>query len=75
MIDLEKVRLIDLSKKLTPGSMAIHDFLLRNDIPIIEGLDNLQALTKQRFFFIECPLKIAVLDLSWTRAVALEIID
>ncbi|WP_287584342.1 cyclase family protein [Candidatus Borrarchaeum sp.] len=58
-----------------PGSMATHDFLLRNDIPIIEGLDNLQALTKQRFFFIGFPLRIAGLDSSWIRAVALEEAD
>ncbi len=55
-----------------PNSMATHDFLLRNDIPIVEGLDNLQDLKKQRFFFIGFPLRIAGLDSSWIRAVALE---
>ena len=58
-----------------PDSMATHDFLLRNDIPVIEGLDNLQDLKKRRFFFIGFPLRIAGLDSSWIRAVALEDVD
>lgn len=58
-----------------PNSMATHDFLLKNDVPIIEGLDNLQELKKQRFFFIGFPLKIEGLDSSWIRAVALEDLD
>jgi arylformamidase len=57
------------------NSMATHDFLLKNNVPIIEGLDNLQELKKQRFFFIGFPLKIKGLDSSWIRAVALENID
>jgi len=58
-----------------PDSMATHDLLLKNDVPIIEGLDNLQELKKQRFFFIGFPLKIKGLDSSWIRAVALEDVD
>ena len=58
-----------------PNSMATHDFLLKNNVPIIEGLDNLQGLRKQRFFFIGFPLKIKGLDSSWIRAVALEQTD
>ncbi|MFX1520096.1 MAG: cyclase family protein [Promethearchaeota archaeon] len=58
-----------------PNSMATHDFLLKNDIPIIEGLDHLQKLKKQRFFFIGFPLRIRGLDSSWIRAIALEKID
>jgi arylformamidase len=54
------------------GSMATHDFLLKNDIPIIEGLSNLDGLKCNRFFFIALPLRVRGLDSSWVRAVALE---
>ncbi|MFQ6075782.1 MAG: cyclase family protein [Candidatus Bathyarchaeia archaeon] len=55
-----------------PGSMASHEAFLRNDIPIIEGLVNLDQLKRERFFYIGLPLKIAGLDSSWVRAIALE---
>lgn len=49
-----------------------HMALLENDIPIIEGLVNLDAIRSERVFFIGLPLKIAYLDSSWIRAIALE---
>ena len=52
------------------GAMFTHDYLLGNDILIIEGLVNMDALPK-RFIFIGFPLKIEGLDSSWIRAVAL----
>lgn len=52
------------------GEMFTHDYLLRNDIPIIEGLVNMDALPR-RFIFIGFPIKIQGLDSSWIRAVAL----
>jgi arylformamidase len=55
-----------------PGSMATHDLLLRNDIPIIEGLSNLDGLRDERFFFMALPLRVRGLDSSWVRAIALE---
>lgn len=55
-----------------PGSMASHEAFLRNDIPIIEGLANLDQLRRERFFYIGLPLRIANLDSSWVRAIALE---
>jgi len=58
-----------------PGSgvkPATHVALLENDIPIIEGLTNLDAIVSERVFFIGLPLKIAHIDSSWIRAVALE---
>lgn len=51
---------------------ATHTLMLENDIPIIEGLTNLDKITSERFFFIGLPLKIAHLDSSWIRAIALE---
>ena len=52
--------------------MTTHKFLLGNDIPIIECLAHLDQLRKKRFLFIGFPLRIAGIDSSWMRAVALE---
>ncbi|MGQ9514291.1 MAG: cyclase family protein [Thermoproteota archaeon] len=54
------------------GSMATHDHLLRNDIPIIEGLCHLEDLRRKRVFFLALPLRVRGLDSSWVRAIALE---
>jgi arylformamidase len=54
------------------GSTATHDNLLRNEIPLIEGLVNMEQVKKERLFYIGLPLKIAGLDSSWIRAIALE---
>lgn len=56
-----------------PGSrLTTHKILLENDIPIIEGLINLDRIDSDRIFFIGLPLKIAGIDSSWIRAIALE---
>jgi len=52
--------------------LATHDNLLKNDIPIIEGLVNLDQIKAERVFFIGLPLKIRRLDSSWIRAIVLE---
>ena len=54
------------------GSMATHNNLLRNEIPLIEGLVGLDKIQKERVFFVGLPLKVAHLDSSWIRAIALE---
>lgn len=69
-----RVRMVGVDDSIgveAPGSMATHDLLLRNDIPIIEGLSNLDALEGERFFFIALPLRVRGLDSSWVRAIAL----
>ena len=53
-------------------SMATHTNLLRNDIPIIEGLVNLEKIKKNRVLYIGLPLRVVSLDSSWIRAIALE---
>jgi len=53
-------------------SMAIHDNMLRNDIPIIENLVNLDKIKRDRVFYIGLPLRVHGLDSSWIRAIALE---
>ena len=55
-----------------PHSMATHEYLLNNDIPLIEGLANLEHLRRDRVFFIGLPLRIRGMDSSWIRAIALE---
>jgi len=52
--------------------MATHDSMLRNDIPIIENLTNLDKISRERVFYIGLPLKVFGLDSSWIRAIALE---
>ena len=54
------------------GSFATHENLLRNEIPLIEGLVNMEKVKKKRVFYIGLPLKVAGLDSSWIRAVVLE---
>ncbi|MEM2111399.1 MAG: cyclase family protein, partial [Candidatus Bathyarchaeia archaeon] len=53
-------------------SMATHNNLLKNDIPIIENLVNLEKIQKERVFYIGLPLRVKGLDSSWIRAVILE---
>ncbi|MEW5815863.1 MAG: cyclase family protein [Spirochaetota bacterium] len=50
-----------------------HDLLLKNDIPLIEGLTNLDQLRKERFFFIGIPAKMGGLESFPIRAVAIEV--
>lgn len=54
------------------GSMATHKNLLGNDIPLIEGLVNLEKVQRERVFYIGLPLRVFGLDSSWIRAVVLE---
>jgi kynurenine formamidase len=49
----------------------IHDILLSNEIPLIEGLANLAALPCRRFFFFGLPPAMGGLDAFPVRAVAL----
>jgi arylformamidase len=52
-----------------------HEALLGKEdapIPIIEELDHLDEVKKERVFFIGLPLRVAELDSSWIRAVAFE---
>ena len=53
-------------------SMAIHDNMLRNDIPIVENLVNLDKIKRDRVFYIGLPLRVYGMDSSWIRAIALE---
>jgi len=50
--------------------LAVHDALLRKNIPLIERLVNMEELP-DRFLFVGFPLRIVGLDSSPIRAVAL----
>jgi arylformamidase len=53
----------------------VHHVLLGKEespIPIIEQLAHLDQLERERVFFIGLPLRVAELDSSWIRALALE---
>jgi len=69
MLGVEGVRPEDPKAE---NRLVTHTLLLENDIPIIEGLINLDKIEHERVFFFGLPLKIAYLDSSWIRAIALE---
>ena len=53
-------------------ALHIHDILLGADILLIEFLDNLQGLQRNRFYLLWFPIKVKSLDSSWARPVAVE---
>lgn len=67
MVGIQGVQL-----EASASSIASHEAFLGHDIPIVEGLVNLEKLTRERVFYIGLPLRIHGLDSSWIRAVALE---
>ena len=52
--------------------IAVHRFLLEAGVVIVEGLANLDALTRERVTFIALPLKIDGGDGTPVRAIAIE---
>jgi len=55
-----------------PGSTANHEAFLLNDIPVVEGLQNLDKIRGKRVLYIGLPIRMRHIDSSWIRAVALE---
>ena len=49
-----------------------HRLFLGHDVPIVECLRNLEALSQDRFFFVGLPWSVSTLDASPIRAIALE---
>jgi len=54
---------------------ATHKSLLDNDIPIIENMDHLEEVKKERVYLFAFPMRVASLESSWIRAVAFEPLD
>jgi len=53
-------------------SFEVHDTLLTHNILFIEGLRNLNKITRERVFYIGLGLKWIGVDSIWVRAIALE---
>jgi kynurenine formamidase len=53
-------------------SFKVHDTLLTHEVLFIEGLHNLNKITKERVFYIGLGLKWMGVDSIWVRAIALE---
>jgi kynurenine formamidase len=49
-----------------------HQLLLANDIPIIEGIANLEQVEKARVYYFGLPMLVRHLESSWIRAIAFE---
>lgn len=68
-------RTVEVEPQHSPRSLEkyyTHQFMLSNDIPIIEVLANMDQLSKKRFFFMGIPAKMGGLDSFPIRAVAIE---
>lgn len=50
----------------------IHKILLGGGVTIVEGLTNLDSLTREKVFFIALPLKVEACDGAPVRAIAIE---
>lgn len=61
-----------LEGPLTPGHLDCHLVLLGHDIPFIENLANLDALSRPRVFVCALPIPVAGLDAFPLRVVAFE---
>jgi arylformamidase len=61
-----------LEGPLTPGHLDCHLALLRNDIPFIENLANLRALSAPRCFVCALPIPVQGLDSFPLRVIAFE---
>lgn len=67
------IKMLGIANVAAPDD--VHHVLLGKDeapIPIIEQLEHMDQLHKERVFFVGLPLRVAELDSSWIRAVAFE---
>ena len=55
-----------------PNNSPTHRAMTGNNIPIVYPLDNLQALTQERVFFLSLPLNVESMEGTWVRAIAIE---
>jgi arylformamidase len=54
------------------AARALHDILMRQDVCLVEFLDGLDQLRRREFFFMALPVRIALIDSSPARAIAIE---
>ena len=72
LIGIDRTLRLEKPGAKAPNNLPVHDVLLRNGIPIIEFLENLDKLRMKRFILIALPLRIVGLDASPVRAIAIE---
>jgi kynurenine formamidase len=70
MLGVEPPSVADVNN--LPEVISVHQTLLRGGVLIVEGLTNLEALTREKVFFAALPLKIGKGDGSPVRAFAVE---
>jgi len=70
------IKMLGIANVAAPDD--VHHVLLGKEhapIPIIEQLAQMDQIQKERVFFMGLPMRVAELDSSWIRAVALEPLD
>ncbi len=56
----------------TADVRELHDILMSRDVPFLEVIANLEELRQDEFFLLALPLRIAELDSSLVRCIAIE---
>ena len=72
LVGIDRTLRLEKPGAKAPNNLPVHDVLLRNGIPIIELLENLDKMERKRFILIALPLRIVGLDASPVRAIAIE---
>lgn len=62
---------VGLSDNIENGR-KLHDILMKEDVCLIEWLDNLDQIEKREFFLMALPYKVKVMDSSWARVIVIE---
>ena len=68
MLVLDSIRLGEDIEK----TREFHDILMSKDVVFVEIVDNLDKITKSRFFVMTLPYKVQGLDSSFCRAIVVE---
>ncbi len=68
MLVLDSIRLGEDIEK----TREFHDILMSKDVVFVEIVDNLDKITKPRFFVMTLPYKVEGLDSSFCRAIIIE---
>ncbi|MBD3182793.1 hypothetical protein GF312_10910 [Candidatus Poribacteria bacterium] len=62
---------VGLSDNIKNGR-KLHDILMKEDVCLIEWLDNLDQIKKREFFVMALPYKVKIMDSSWARVIIIE---
>ncbi|KXA89985.1 hypothetical protein AKJ57_04600 [candidate division MSBL1 archaeon SCGC-AAA259A05] len=72
-----EIKMLVLDKTMRFGenvekSREFHDILMSKDVVFVEIVDNLEEISKSRFFVMSLPYKVQRLDSSFCRAIVIE---